>query len=117
MHTEEQEDKIVSSLSSIIRNLILVIIVLLIALIAMPFIIQYNSKPKDKILATGKDSVSKQDNAAYWQPPEIDMIKDAKQKAMVEYGKDLIAHTSKYFGPNGSVLTITNGMNCQNCHL
>ncbi len=33
------------------------------------------------------------------------------------YGKELIAHTSKYVGPKGSVLQITNGLNCQNCHL
>ena len=36
---------------------------------------------------------------------------------MIVYGKDLIANTSKYFGPLGSVNTISNGMNCQNCHL
>lgn len=35
----------------------------------------------------------------------------------VEYGKELIAHTSKFLGPNGSVAQISNGMNCQNCHL
>jgi thiosulfate dehydrogenase len=33
------------------------------------------------------------------------------------YGHDLIANTSKYLGPKGSVAQITNGMNCQNCHL
>ncbi len=33
------------------------------------------------------------------------------------YGQDLIANTASYFGPNGSVSTISNGMNCQNCHL
>jgi len=26
-------------------------------------------------------------------------------------------HTSKYLGPNGTVMQISNGMNCQNCHL
>jgi thiosulfate dehydrogenase len=36
---------------------------------------------------------------------------------MVIYGQDLIAHTSKYFGPKGSISHTTNGMNCQNCHL
>jgi thiosulfate dehydrogenase len=36
---------------------------------------------------------------------------------LIAYGRDLIANTSKYLGPNGSVQQITNGMNCQNCHL
>jgi thiosulfate dehydrogenase len=35
----------------------------------------------------------------------------------VIYGEELIAHTSRYLGPNGSVAKLTNGMNCQNCHL
>jgi thiosulfate dehydrogenase len=33
------------------------------------------------------------------------------------YGKELIAHTSKYLGPKGTVEQMSNGMNCQNCHL
>ncbi len=36
---------------------------------------------------------------------------------LIWYGHELIANTSKYLGPKGSVLQITNGMNCQNCHL
>jgi thiosulfate dehydrogenase len=40
-----------------------------------------------------------------------------EEKALVEYGKELIAHTSEYLGPKGSVKAISNGMNCQNCHL
>lgn len=33
------------------------------------------------------------------------------------YGQDIIANTAFYFGPNGRVAPLTNGMNCQNCHL
>jgi thiosulfate dehydrogenase len=33
------------------------------------------------------------------------------------YGYQLISNTAYYFGPKGKVLQITNGMNCQNCHL
>ncbi len=39
------------------------------------------------------------------------------QKELVLYGRELIAHTSDYLGPKGSVKSISNGMNCQNCHL
>jgi thiosulfate dehydrogenase len=40
-----------------------------------------------------------------------------EERELIIYGQDLIAHTSKYLGPKGSVAQITNGMNCQNCHL
>lgn len=43
------------------------------------------------------------------------LSKEEKEKIL--YGRDLIAHTAKYLGPNGSVRQISNGMNCQNCHL
>lgn len=33
------------------------------------------------------------------------------------YGRELIANTARYLGPRGSVMQISNGMNCQNCHL
>lgn len=36
---------------------------------------------------------------------------------MVRYGRELIETTSYYFGPKGTVAQITNGMNCQNCHV
>ncbi|TRW98567.1 c-type cytochrome [Flavobacterium gawalongense] len=55
--------------------------------------------------------------AKTWKPADISLITDATLKEKVEYGKELIAHTAKYLGPNGSVKKITNGMNCNNCHL
>jgi thiosulfate dehydrogenase len=54
---------------------------------------------------------------AFWEAPEISEITDPSLKEQVEYGKELIAHTAKYLGPKGLVLRISNGMNCQNCHL
>lgn len=38
-------------------------------------------------------------------------------QALVTYGKELIAHTATYLGPKGKVARLSNGMNCQNCHL
>ncbi|RXK47638.1 c-type cytochrome [Aquirufa rosea] len=40
-----------------------------------------------------------------------------QEKELVKYGRELIAHTSDYLGPKGSVRAMSNGMNCQNCHL
>jgi thiosulfate dehydrogenase len=53
----------------------------------------------------------------YWHPFDIRRIQDSSFLTEVKYGQDLIAHTSKYFGPKGSINKLTNGMNCQNCHL
>ena len=41
----------------------------------------------------------------------------AKEQALIRYGRELIAHTANYLGPKGSVARMSNGMNCQNCHL
>jgi thiosulfate dehydrogenase len=53
----------------------------------------------------------------YWRPLGIFEVSDQELKTKIIYGKELVAHTSKYLGPFGSVANITNGMNCQNCHL
>jgi thiosulfate dehydrogenase len=52
-----------------------------------------------------------------WKAPNESTIPPGKQGEMIRYGKELLAHTSDYFGPKGSIAQISNGMNCQNCHL
>lgn len=54
-----------------------------------------------------------------WTAPSLftDQELEGKDRELVIYGEDIIAHTSRYFGPRGSVAPISNGMNCQNCHL
>lgn len=37
--------------------------------------------------------------------------------SLARYGHELISNTAYYLGPKGKVAAITNGMNCQNCHL
>lgn len=54
-----------------------------------------------------------------WTPPTQDDLKKlgSEKQAQIEYGKQLISNTAQFLGPKGSVAQITNGMNCQNCHL
>ncbi len=52
-----------------------------------------------------------------WHAPDESTIPVGEEGELVRYGKELIAHTSKYLGPKGSVSAISNGMNCNNCHL
>ena len=115
----EKVDKIQQGLLPVVSKLILGIIVLVIGLIAMPIVFYYKNqpdKPKDKTSLTDAASTEVK-KETYWTAPAVSSITDAKQKEQVEYGKELIAHTAKYLGPNGSVLKIGNGLNCQNCHL
>lgn len=52
-----------------------------------------------------------------WRPADLNALPEGPEKEQLAYGRELIAHTAKYLGPQGSVLHIANGMNCQNCHL
>lgn len=67
------------------------------------------------VLEQKEEKVEKQIN--FWKPVDINLASDENLKSELEYGKDLIMHTSKYLGPKGSVKQISNGMNCNNCHL
>jgi thiosulfate dehydrogenase len=52
-----------------------------------------------------------------WSAPDISLIAQEENASLIEYGRELIKNTSLYLGPNGSIKKISNGMNCQNCHL
>ena len=52
-----------------------------------------------------------------WQAPDSNSIPHTAAGDQVRYGRDLIARTAYYLGPKGKVAHISNGMNCQNCHL
>lgn len=52
-----------------------------------------------------------------WKAPASAKIPAGKPSDEIRYGQELIIHTSLYFGPNGAIARISNGMNCQNCHL
>lgn len=53
----------------------------------------------------------------YWKAPHVKTIPTGPEGDEINYGRELIAHTSEYLGPKGKVMAISNGMNCQNCHL
>jgi thiosulfate dehydrogenase len=86
---------------------------LLIGLFILFFTLKYY------FLSNKKQVKSKTEQTNMWNGPNIALdtnIKD-KDRSLILYGQELIAHTSKYLGPYGKVAKITNGMNCQNCHL
>ena len=68
------------------------------------------SEKKSLVTATADSS---------WVTPSLftDNELQGAERELVIYGEDIIVNTARYFGPQGSVAAITNGMNCQNCHL
>lgn len=68
----------------------------------------------------GEQSTSLQalaDPKTLWKAPAMEDMNLDPNVDELRYGKDLIANTAEYLGPHGKVKSMSNGMNCQNCHL
>lgn len=64
-----------------------------------------------------KPAVVEKPKPDLWKAPDLSEVPKNEEGKLIEYGRELIVRTSAYLGPNGSVKTMSNGMNCQNCHL
>ena len=51
------------------------------------------------------------DEPVSWSVPDTTTISSNPEGNLIRYGRDLIVNTSKYLGPKGSVMAISNGMN------
>ncbi|WPP48262.1 c-type cytochrome [Catalinimonas niigatensis] len=110
----------------LLRQLILLVIVLIICVVgSATFFISHAigiiTLEKVTIAKAGfsasKKSVVKEANRSLWQPPDSSSIPASEAGELIRYGWELVTHTSVYLGPKGKVKAISNGMNCQNCHL
>lgn len=90
----------------------LVLLIIAIVVVALTELMKVIRPPDTRVL-------NKTINDSTWIPPSlfVDNQLEGEDRKMVIYGEDIIANTARYFGPHGSVAPITNGMNCQNCHL
>ena len=52
-----------------------------------------------------------------WQAPDMNTLADDEHGKLIRYGHELISNTSLFFGRKGKIASITNGMNCVNCHI
>jgi thiosulfate dehydrogenase len=77
-------------------------------IVALLWILPGNTRQYDKADASA---------TVAWHPPDTSLIPRTTEGMLIRYGRDLVANTSHYLGPKGIVAQITNGMNCQNCHL
>ena len=79
-----------------------------------------NGNKNDEGNATDSSSTAVSDlmtEEKLWIAPDTSTIPGGDEGKLIRYGRTLIIHTSKYFGPNGTLSKNTNGLNCQNCHL
>lgn len=81
-------------------------------MVAVIFFMQCNGHDRNG------QTVSKSDSAnSFWSAPDTSSIPPGADGELIRYGRKLIANTAFYFGPKGKIAPISNGMNCQNCHL
>jgi thiosulfate dehydrogenase len=113
--------------TEVFSNAILALRSLMIALLGLFVLIPFALFYGDEVLRSVKEEIAGRftpvvieeelPEEIFWSAPAVTSIEDYALRARVEYGKELIAHTAKYLGPKGTVNNISNGMNCQNCHL
>lgn len=108
----------------VIRQLFRGLRVLLVLMLGVGFGILYLGRmlflPHNQLAEAAPDSATATPQApapSYWTAPNPEQMDDASLKSLVLYGKELVAHTAQYLGPQGSVAHSSNGLNCQNCHL
>lgn len=77
------------------------------------------SVPEVKLTAAAEVTKPKalMDAAGMWVAPDWATVDSEPNAESIKYGKELVANTAEYLGPNGKVKKISNGLNCQNCHL
>jgi thiosulfate dehydrogenase len=100
-----------------------VLVVFLLLVIAAQFYVLIFGFPKLSVVIPKQEAGSvlpadkSKDAKAVWTAPDTSTLGRDERSNAIRYGRALIANTSLYFGPQGSVAHLSNGMNCQNCHL
>lgn len=119
----DHQQQRVESLLKVVKMLTTLVLILLAAMLLMLVALFYGERLVNAFkneVSIRTHSVTPRDNQpqeVFWSAPEISGISDVQLKGQIEYGKALVAHTAKYLGPKGLVMQVSNGMNCQNCHL
>ena len=103
------------------KTLVWVVTLFLMMVTAILLYVAVDWNDKNLFASFGKEEVVKpsapvteeKKKDEFWKAPAV--ADDTPEE--VKYGRELVAHTAEYLGPNGKVAHLTNGMNCQNCHL
>ncbi|MES2332887.1 MAG: c-type cytochrome [Bacteroidota bacterium] len=86
------------------------ILLRIVVLFLVVYLIYKRDAPKETVMIN-------EPAADCWTGAGVNQIPVTTEGEMIRYGRNLIENTSQYLGPKGTVAHISNGMNCQNCHL
>jgi thiosulfate dehydrogenase len=113
--------RVISKLIVLIIFLLVIISVLIITHVTgLPELVKKNKSPEDvypAIVIAGSENNIAEKAPDVWIAPDTSGISKEKNRNAIRYGHELISNTAYYLGPKGKVANISNGMNCQNCHL
>lgn len=54
---------------------------------------------------------------ASWKASDFNLVPKTKTGLLIRFGRELIINTGHYLGPRGNIRKMSNGINCQSCHL
>lgn len=106
----DEEKRLLNTIRLCLSAISVILIAMAAMLTPLIFPIRLNTGAQQPRLAT-------QGLVTTWSPPDSAMIPLSPEGDLIRYGRELVSHTAVYLGPQGSVSIISNGMNCQNCHL
>ena len=90
-------------------------VIILITIISKSFTASQDNKLSEKVFAAYVSAELVDTVWRGWNKWEIPNYNDSGK--LISYGHELISNTAYYLGPKGTIAHISNGMNCQNCHL
>jgi len=93
------------------------IFLLIVLGVAMAIVLLFNRQFNSKNIEEKSGRTETITSNTLWQAPVESLLHKEPNAEEILYGKELIKNTSLYLGKKGSVKAISNGMNCQNCHL
>jgi len=95
----------------------IIIVIALIVVVTAVYKMLQKKTGKETALLVKADSSKINTNKTDWKPPDTSSIPHTEDGDLIRYGRELIANTAYYLGPKGRVAHVSNGMNCQNCHI
>lgn len=108
-------------LSGLLRVLVLLTAALVLVVVVVVTQVYWPASPDTPVTVADEATQGPPPPGSYHRPvppaPDTATIPRTAAGREIRYGRELVAHTAAYLGPQGSVAHLTNGLNCQNCHL
>ena len=111
------EENYIEIIQRLVKTIVVLLVIIVVLLVFVVWGVPSPKKESPKKEKPITEAPAEQPKADVWIAPDTTSIKTEKNAAQIIYGRELIANTSLYLGPQGKIAHNGNGMNCQNCHL